>query len=86
MVQKKGEAIIGKTGAAAIAIIGAVGTLIFIGSNITGNAIGGSDIANWLGAIFFVIGICGILGFLKQRKKIKAVSSRKTRRKVKKRR
>ncbi len=87
MVQKKGDqAIIGQTGAAALAIIGFAGSLIFLGSNITGNAIGGSEIANWLGAIFFVLGICGALGFFKHKRKDKAVSKPVRRKRTRKRR
>ena len=87
MVQKKGDqAIIGQTGAAVLTIAGFAGSLIFLGSNITGNAIGGSEIANWLGAIFFVFGICGALGFFNHKRKAKAVKKTLKRKKTRKRR
>ena len=61
----------------ALMIIGFLGALIFITSNLTGNAIGASDISNWLGSILFVVGICGAVGYLNNRRKSKIVPKRK---------
>jgi len=55
--------------AVAAAIIGIVGGLFFLSSNITGNAIGSSTVSNSIGAIFLVVGLVAGFFWLKSKKK-----------------
>lgn len=58
----------GKT-AAATAIIGLIGGLFFLSSNLTGNVIGSLNqtSSNVLGAVFFLVGIVGAFFYFKRR-------------------
>lgn len=51
------------------AIIGLIGGLFFLSSNITGNAIGSSVISNSLGAVLLIVGLVAGFFWLKRKKK-----------------
>lgn len=49
-------------------IVGLIGGLFFLSSNITGNVIGiNQTSSNWIGGILFFIGIIGIVTYFKRR-------------------
>jgi hypothetical protein len=50
-------------------IIGFIGGLFFLSSNITGNAIGSSVISNWIGAVLLIVGLVAGFFWLKSKKK-----------------
>jgi|WetSurMetagenome_2_1015567.scaffolds.fasta_scaffold115667_2 hypothetical protein len=56
-----------ETGAAAAAIIGIVGGLLFFSSNLTGNVIGSQDNTNFIGLAFILIGIIGAFFWIKSK-------------------
>lgn len=52
--------------AAAAAIIGFVGAIIFLSSNLTGNVIGLNETtSNWIGGVLFVIGLVGAFAYFR---------------------
>jgi len=51
------------------AILGIVGGIFFLSSNITGNAIGSQTISNWVGATFLIVGLIAGFFWVKNRKK-----------------
>jgi hypothetical protein len=53
--------------AAATAIIGIIGGLLFFSSNLTGNVIGSQDNTNFIGLAFILIGIIGAFFWIKMR-------------------
>ena len=57
-----------ETTAATTAIIGIIGGIFFLSSNITGNVIGlNQTSSNWIGGVLFLIGLVGAFAYFKKR-------------------